>query len=112
MRYSALLLTLLLFIASVARAQDSLRTRYGVEAGLAINMHTADFRALPDIPSCCPLFSSGTGDGPAVRLLYETPVAQNIFAGVKLGYMDNSVKLSTSEPVDVIVNGVILPSQL
>jgi outer membrane protein OmpA-like peptidoglycan-associated protein len=99
---------LLFFIsfASTINAQDTLRTRYGVMGGLNANMYSADFRAIPGVPNCCPLFTSGSGSGVAAALFYDIPFTTDFFYGLRLNYMDHSAELSAIEGTTVIVGGV------
>ncbi len=84
-----------------AYAQDSLRPRYGVSGGLSVNMHAADFRALPRVPNCCPLFESGSGVGPLFGIRYEHPLATSLLLSIGVDYQDGSARLSTREPVAI-----------
>ena len=92
---------------STVFAQDTLRSRYGVFGGLSINAHSADFRALPGVPNCCPKFGSGTGVGPLFGLFYEMPLAIHLLFSLSASYVDHSALLSTTEPVAVSVAGVL-----
>ena len=56
-------------------AQSTSTERYGVFGGYSINFHTADFRALPGVPNCCPKFENGTGGGFAIGALYEFSIS-------------------------------------
>lgn len=105
-RYN-LLLTALLMLAGLTRAsaQDTLRTRYGVLGGYAINMHRADFRALPGVPSCCPEYQNGSGGGPVAGLLAEFPLSTWLLLSFRGSYIGHDALLSEREGVRVIVNG-------
>jgi outer membrane protein OmpA-like peptidoglycan-associated protein len=106
MKYWILLLSLIT-VPLTSVAQDTLRTRYGVVGGLSINKHTTDFRALPGVPNCCPLFSSGSGTGPLFGGLFEIPIAPTSLFDIGLNYIDQSATLSESEPVAEAVGGVV-----
>ncbi len=98
----------LLTAACVAPAfaqHDTLRPRWGVFGGLAINTHSADFRALPGAPNCCPRFESGSGLGPIVGAAYEFPVGNALLLSLGVGYADHSAILSTREPVAIVAAG-------
>jgi len=73
-------------------------------------MHSTDFRALPGVPNCCPLFTSGRGHGISFALIYDFPFYKNsattILGGARLGYIDHSAILSTTENTNLIINGV------
>jgi outer membrane protein OmpA-like peptidoglycan-associated protein len=97
---------LLLLIAIPAFSQDSLYTRFGFNAGFGINMHTADFRALPGVPNCCPQFESGSGSGPLGGVFTEFALSQSLLIGLRLSYITHDATLSQEEATTVIVNGV------
>jgi outer membrane protein OmpA-like peptidoglycan-associated protein len=103
-KLNLLFLIILLFTCKVL-AQDTLRTRYGLMGGLNANTYNADFRAIPGVPNCCPLFSSGSGRGVAGGLLYDIPFDADFFYGLQLNYTDHSAELSALEGTTVIVNG-------
>lgn len=70
---------------------------YGGFAHLNLNTHTADFRALPGTPSCCPLYESGDGTGFSFGLLYELPLAERLRLALRVAYADHSATLETDE---------------
>ncbi len=78
------------------------RIRYGLFGNINLNQYNADFLGtqLP-FPSCCPKFENGSGIGFSAGLLFEYPLIQNLFLGVRMGYYDLSGKLSAQEPVIV-----------
>jgi outer membrane protein OmpA-like peptidoglycan-associated protein len=86
-------------------AQDTLRPRYGLFGGYALNVHSADFRALPGVPSCCPVFSSGSGGGMEIGALYEMPLSTWLLLGLRGSYVQHNATLSEREPVYLIVDG-------
>ena len=94
-----------MFVASML-GQDSLYDRYGLYFGYVVNLHSTNFTALPEIPNCCPNFSSGTGSGISIGALYEKPIGKNYFGGIRFGYMGHNAKLKAIESTNIIVNGV------
>lgn len=54
----------------------------GVFGAFGIHSHSVDFRGLPGVPSCCPQYSSGSGNGFSLGALYEFPV--NSFLDVEI----------------------------
>jgi outer membrane protein OmpA-like peptidoglycan-associated protein len=101
----ALALALLLISLVQAHAQDTLRTRYGIVGGYMLNKHTADFRALPGVPNCCPRFESGSGDGFLAGALVEFPLSSYLLLSLRGSYVVHNARLAEREPVTVIVNG-------
>ncbi len=86
------------------QSDDSLRPRYGFFGYYDINLHTADFRALPNVPSCCPKFETGNGAGFSFGLIYEFPIGYDILLGAKLGFFSANGLLSAIEEEFVSVN--------
>ncbi len=104
MRYFFILLLLITSLSS-SKAQDTLRTRYGLFGGWSVNTHTADFRALPGVPNCCPQFSSGSGGGIMGGAVIEFPLAYSFLFSLSASYIDHSALLSADEKLRIIVNG-------
>ena len=95
-----------LLTAVVGFAQEPFYTRFGFVAGYGFNMHTADFRALPGVPNCCPQFESGSGSGPLGGVFAELPLSQSILLGIRLSYVTHDATLTQEEATTVIVGGV------
>ncbi len=79
--------------------------RYGLFGNFNLNLHSTDFRSLPNVPSCCPRFTSGSGTGLAFGALYEHPINKDFFIGSRLGYHKFSADLSELEPEFFIIDG-------
>ena len=47
--------------AQAQQGGDQLFSRYGIYGNVGLISHSADFRAFPGVPNCCPKFQSGTG---------------------------------------------------
>lgn len=101
-------IALLAFIALSLQlsAQENSGNKYGVYANFGLNMHTADFRALPGVPNCCPKFQDGDGLGLSLGALFEMNFTSELFLAARLGYTDLSGKLSSVEPTTIILNNV------
>ncbi len=83
--------------------QDTLRPRYGISAGINLNYHFADFRAIPGVPNCCPWFEYGLGFGTFASVLYEYPVNNRMLIGLRGGYSDKNALLIKEEKTSVMV---------
>ncbi len=100
------LLFLLLFGTVRTQAQQDLEPAShseGIYGGINLNLHGADFSKLPGIPNCCPKFTSGTGTGLAVGLMYEMPLRSWLFAHSRLGFSVLDAVLSEDELITIIV---------
>ncbi len=73
-------------------------SRYGIYGNLGLVSHSADFRAFPGVPNCCPKFQSGSGTGMSFGVLYDLPIASAWWLSLRVGYQDYSAKLTTREP--------------
>ena len=109
-----LLITLVLLPFS-AEAQDKiindstgkteyLRMMVGGYVGAGFNLHTANFGALPGVPSCCQEYNSATNIVPAIGLLIEFPIMTDLHLQTRVGYTAlggtlNSTEVIGNEPV-------------
>lgn len=77
--------------------------------GMAYNIHSADFRNFEGSADCG-LFKSGSGMGLSGGLFFEKLISQNYFAGIGLGFVNRSAKLSigTSFPSRDLTNNEIV----
>lgn len=103
----AILLTLLAspLHAQVAEADAQPTPGYGVFGNAHFNMHTADFRALPGVPSCCPRYSDGDGSGFGLGLLYEIPLATRVSLALRGSYATHGALLLSRETTTVGIGG-------
>lgn len=77
---------------------------FGLFGNYSYNMHIADFRKIPDCPSCSPGYKDGYGAGFALGALFEKPLSNVISIGARIGYYDISGKLKSREGTTIIVN--------
>ena len=92
----------LLAMPAIAQV-DTLRPRYGLSAGANSNYHFADFRAIPGVPNCCPIFENGYGFAPYAAALIEYPINDLFLLGLKAGYSNESAILTKEEQTTVMV---------
>lgn len=78
---------------------EYLRFFVGGYAGLSLNLHSADFGALPGYQSCCSTFGSGLTFGPAVGVVVEFPIAADLHLQVRGGYTALGGTLTRSEVI-------------
>lgn len=50
------------------------------------NLHIVDFNQLPGVPSCCPKYTNGSGNGYSFGALFEVEVKKNFFLNVRFGF--------------------------
>ncbi len=75
-----------------------------------MNLHRADFSYLPGYFSCCPKFESGFGNGVSIGGLFEIPLAEKFYLGLRLGYSLMNAKLSKEEAIGNALNAGIIGS--
>jgi outer membrane protein OmpA-like peptidoglycan-associated protein len=92
------------------------RWMFGVVAHGGVNFHVANFRALPNVPSSSPGYTSGTGTGFAFGVLAEMPIGaiissiaadrSNAFAlSFRAGYAMHDGLLRASESLPISIDG-------
>lgn len=96
-------------VAHAQPADTVRRTAYGVYGGVNFNMHTADFRALPGVPNCCPDFASGSGVGVHGGALYLYPFSPFDALEFRVGVSTLNAQLSTNEATVLNDHGAAVP---
>jgi outer membrane protein OmpA-like peptidoglycan-associated protein len=109
MSLSRALSLILLFLPCMLLAQpdpaSDTRPRYGIVAGVNINRHDADIRALPGVPNCCPRFQTGTGIGFSGGVFYQFSIGAPFSIWLRGSYMSHDGSLSEIERETFGVNG-------
>ncbi len=82
------------------------RSRFGIYGGYELNNHSADFKRLPDCPSCSPGFKDGSGSGLNFGLVFDYPLSTSFYLSGKLLYKDLSGKLVSTEKTTIIAGGI------
>jgi outer membrane protein OmpA-like peptidoglycan-associated protein len=99
-------IAILLLLSINAKSEETEgKISYGLFGGYLINMHSADFKAIPDCPSCSPGYESGSGGGLGFGALFEYKLAPKFSLGARVEYNDISALLKRDETTKVIVNG-------
>ncbi len=80
------------------------RSAYGVVGNLNANIHTADFRAFPGVPSCCPKFDNGSGSGLGIGALYQLPVGSDMRVALRVTYLSYGGTLTHAETTTLAGN--------
>jgi outer membrane protein OmpA-like peptidoglycan-associated protein len=96
----------LLLLAINAKSEETDgKFSYGLFGGYLINMHSADFKAIPDCPSCSPGYESGSGGGLGFGALFEYKLAPKLSLGARVEYNDISALLKREEGTKVLIEG-------
>lgn len=79
---------------------------YGLFLNYGLNFHTTSFNKLPDVPNCCPGFSSGDGSGISIGGLYDLKLDNNFFISLRAGLFYLNGTLTKKEYIPVLVNDI------
>jgi len=82
------------------------RASYGIFGDFSLNFHSANFKGLPGVPSCCPRYENGTGTGPALGGIYQMPLSNLFNLQLRAAYHSISGTLTATEATTVLHNGV------
>lgn len=91
------LLLFIIFTNLPINAQENLLSKFGFEFGYGINMHNSEFSNVGIIPSCCPIYDGGNGNGFSLGLFYELPLAKSFSLGLKTEYASLDAVLENDE---------------
>jgi len=95
-------LFLLLNYTATNSNPDSLTSGYGGFIHFNLTNHNADFKKLPDCPSCSPGYESGYGTGFSIGVMYESPIKNKILFSGRLSFFDYSGTLNRTEKTTVM----------
>ncbi len=104
---SKLLLFCFLIPFTLFSQVDAGRYGFGAYFGYGQNFHIADFKRIPDCPSCSPGYKDGFGTGLNLGLVVDYQFDNFLIFTSKLLFMDLSSDLVSREPTWIISNGVI-----
>lgn len=100
-----ILLTLIIIVSlSLSTQTDSSRIDYGIWSSINFNNHIADFKKLPNCPSCSPGYRDGTGTGVGIGLVLDYPLDPSWMLSGKLFYKSIGAKLLRTEFTNIIVS--------
>ena len=87
----------------------SSENKYNSEIGLSVNyglsFHTANFRKYPNVPSCCPNYTGGTGSSLSLGPIFYFDIDNEIVAGLKLNYNRVTSFMKESQSINLIIDG-------
>jgi len=90
-------------IAHPVQLQSQNRTAYGLFFDYGLNYHTADFRAFPGVPSCCPSYSDGSGTGFFAGGIVVLPLVGDLSLSLRPGVAGYNGKMTRTE--STVVSG-------
>ncbi|OGU61682.1 MAG: hypothetical protein A2X64_01550 [Ignavibacteria bacterium GWF2_33_9] len=82
-----------------------LKPKYGILFGYDLNFHSADFRSLPGVPSCCPQFTGGTGNGLMFGALLDYPINPRMEVNGRITYNTIDAVFSKFEATTIVLDG-------
>ncbi len=77
------------------------RTSYGIFINSGLNLHIVDFRALENVPSCCPGYRSGSGLNFTFGIQSIFPIDNKLEFATRLGFQQLNSTLSKVEEIRV-----------
>lgn len=84
---------------------EELRIKYGIYTDYSLNAHIADFRKIPDCPSCSPGYKSGFGTGLGGGLVVDFPLSNVFTFSLRADYYNLSGLLKSTEGTTLIMSG-------
>lgn len=97
-----MLIAVLNFVPNFAsNTNDSSRISYGIWGDVHQNYHSADFKKLPDCPSCSPGFNEGDGIGFGIGAVVDVPIWERGFLSGKFLYKTLDAKLVRTQSIMV-----------
>jgi outer membrane protein OmpA-like peptidoglycan-associated protein len=104
-RSLTLVIGLLFSLPLHAQTHNEEPVSFGAFVHGGLNIHSANFQTLPGVPSCCPRFENGSGDGISIGAYYDLPFNSVFALELRLGYSSLNATLKTDEYTTVLVNG-------
>lgn len=99
-----ILLVSILNFTSLLSQDSTLKSYFGINFGFGYNIHNADFRRIPDCPSCSPGYRGGNGLGFDLGLVYDYKLTSRLFISGRVLYSDISGELTRIEKTTIILN--------
>ena len=84
----------------------------GLVGGYSLDFHSATDMKLPEVPSCCPGYSGGTGGGFILGLSFGLPLGDDLNLLTRLTYHGSGVTMTTSEPTTVRIDNEAVPTTI
>ena len=98
--------SLLCFSISFAQPNGKQVAQFGLFINGGLNIHTANFRTLPGVPSCCPRYENGSGLGMNLGIYGDLYGGSLFSLEMRLGYSMLNATLKADEFTTVIVNNL------
>ena len=70
---------IIILIGKTSSTTDKYIISFGLFSHINYNIHSADFRKIPDCPSCLPGYDSGIGLGPIFGIMSDYKVADKFY---------------------------------
>lgn len=100
----------ILFIISIARSNDSLRTEklrlnsFGLSLNYLSTKHFSDFSQLNEAPSCCPKYTNANGSGFRLAMIYHDYLTKSIAFAPSIGLIITDGLFKSNEDKDIIID--------
>ncbi|TAL70001.1 MAG: hypothetical protein EPN82_05135 [Bacteroidetes bacterium] len=81
------------------------KSEIGLSFNYGIANHIANFQKYPDVPSCCPNYTGGSGSSLSIGPIFKFDIDNNIEADIKLNYNRISGFMKESQSINLIIDG-------
>jgi outer membrane protein OmpA-like peptidoglycan-associated protein len=88
------------------------KKRYGAFFNANFNSQHTDFTSLPNVPSCCPRYKTGSGNGFNIGGLFENHFDKDFYYGIRLGFQYFKSSFSSLEDESFIIDGKLYPGKI
>ncbi|MFH1051570.1 MAG: OmpA family protein [bacterium] len=78
---------------------------YGLYSHYILYYQDVEFRKLPGIPNCCPVFQNGYGFGYRFGLFYNYPLSYQQNISFRLGFQSDDTELNKTEKILILLQG-------
>lgn len=111
-RFLAFVLLAIIWTRTDCEAQNEtfdLSSQFRFGAGIlgSLYFHSAEFSALPGVPTCCPHYENGAGVGLGGAMFFQKPLAPTLSLSLWGGASDIAARFSSIEEKNVIVGNTI-----
>jgi len=79
------------------------KPRIGLFGNYSIDLHSASFTRLPEVPNCCPEFTGGTGSGFFAGMVYIAPIDPVWLLDLRVHYGLYSVTMVESQNLPTVI---------
>lgn len=88
------------------------KERFGIFYNFNFNYQSTNFQNLPNVPSCCPNYKNGSGNGFQIGGLFEKYFRDKFYYGARIGFHNFFSSFSSLEDETFIIDGSVYPGKI